>query len=59
MTIEIEKEPVDDIEEVLNVYEPSSLERRDSMEELNERGCNEIMCQFVHNLDLSNEFFDA
>ena len=56
MTIESVREPINYIEELLEEDEPNQFESRDSMEEENKRGCDEIMLQFMSDLDSAYDF---
>jgi hypothetical protein len=57
------KERIELVQELINEvneeYEEKGLLRRDSMDLFNERGCDEIMCQFIKDLDTSHKISAA
>jgi hypothetical protein len=56
MSIQQIQEPINEIEEILDEGQLFSVERKDSLEEDNKRGCDEIMLQFVNDLESAYDF---
>ncbi len=51
MATQSDQELINENLEIFHEDEHNLVERRDSMEEDNKRGCDEIMLQFLSNLD--------